>query len=265
VFAAGLLVASVASFALLYGTPAPTPGVAPAPTTTPTSACAVASPTGQLRLSVEQAQNATTIAAVAKRDGLEDRAVTVALAAALQESKLRNVAYGDLDSLGLFQQRPSQGWGAPSQLLVPSYAAGAFYAALVKVPGWGALPVADAAQAVQHSAAGDAYAPWEHQAQVLTDALTGVTPAAFSCRFVAAPSIAEAGGLADAVTAELGPSALGSPLSEARGWTVASWLVAHGPAYDISSVTFMGQMWTAASGGWLPHLPALANVEVNGI
>ncbi len=218
-----------------------------------------------MRLSVEQAQNATTIAAVAERDGLADRAVTVALAAALQESKLRNVAYGDLDSLGLFQQRPSQGWGAPSQLLVPSYAAGAFYAALAKVPGWEALPIADAAQAVQHSAAGDAYAQWEHQAQVITDALSGVTPTAFSCRFVPAPSIAEAGGLAGAVNAELGPSALGSPLSEARGWTVASWLIAHGPAYDISSVTFMGQMWTAASGGWLPHLPALASVEVNGI
>jgi len=159
VLAVGLVVASIAAVAMLHRASFPMPGAAPTPTTTPTSACAVASPSGRLRLSVEQAQNATTIAAVAKRDGLADRAVTVALAAALQESKLRNVAYGDLDSLGLFQQRPSQGWGAPAQLLVPSYAAGAFYAALVKVPGWGAMPVADAAQAVQRSAAGDAYTP----------------------------------------------------------------------------------------------------------
>ena len=211
---------------------------------------------------MEQAENASTIAAVAERDGLGDRAVTVALAAALQESKLRNVAYGDQDSLGVFQQRPSQGWGTPAQLLVPSYAARAFFAALVKVTGWEAMPVADAAQAVQRSAAGDAYGPWEHQASILAEALTGQTPAAFACRFASTPPAADPDALPAAVTAELGPAVLGSSVSEARGWTVASWLVAHGAAYAVSSVSFMGQVWTSSSGEWLPSAPARPYVEV---
>src|SRR4051812_31294174 len=78
-------------------------------------------------LDVEQAANSTTIAAVGKRLGLPDHAVTVALAAALQESRLQNLAYGDRDSLGLFQQRPSQGWGTSTELVRPSYAAAAFF------------------------------------------------------------------------------------------------------------------------------------------
>ena len=72
------------------------------------------------RLDLEQAANATTVAAVGKRLGLPDHAVTIALAAALQESKLRNLSHGDLDSLGIFQQRPSQGWGTASQVMVPA-------------------------------------------------------------------------------------------------------------------------------------------------
>lgn len=236
----------------------------PAPTTTlaPTSTCVVTSPTGQLRLDPAQAENATTIAAVAKRSGLADRAVTVAFAAALQESKLRNLAYGDLDSLGLFQQRPSQGWGMPSELLVPSYAAGAFFAALVKVRGWEAMPVGDAAQAVQRSAGPDAYGPWEHQAQVLTDALTGEVPAAFSCRFVDAAAVGDSSPLEAAMSEELGPVAPGDPLPAPQGWTVASWLIAHASTFHITSVSFMGELWTSSSGKWDPYVPVLPYLEI---
>jgi hypothetical protein len=223
--------------------------------------CTVTSDAGRLHLDVEQAANAATIAAVGKRDGLADHAVTVALVAALQESKLRNLAYGDLDSVGIFQQRPSQGWGSETQLVVPSYAAAAFYRALVRIPGWDSMPVGQAAQAVQRSAAPEAYAPWEHQARALADALTGETAAAFSCRF--APPTAELGpdSLADAVTAELGSPALGTPVAEARGWTVASWLVAHGSEYHLTSVSFMGRLWTPATGAWSPHAPVNPYVE----
>ena len=84
--------------------------------------------------------------------------MTVALAAALQESNLLNLPYGDRDSLGLFQQRPSQGWGTAAQILDPAYAASAFYARLVDVPGWESLPVTQAAQLVQSSADPGAYA-----------------------------------------------------------------------------------------------------------
>ena len=87
-------------------------------------------------LSTEQAANAATITAVAVRRELPARAVTIALATALQESKLNNVEYGDRDSVGLFQQRPSQGWGSAGQILDPRYSAGKFFDALVKVPGW---------------------------------------------------------------------------------------------------------------------------------
>ena len=101
------------------------------------------------------------------RRALPQRAVIVALATALQESKLRNLNYGDSDSLGLFQQRPSQGWGTPTQIMTPTYAAGKFYDALLKVPNWQAIPLTQAADAVQHSAFPDAYRDWEPRATAL--------------------------------------------------------------------------------------------------
>ena len=101
----------------------------------------------------EQVTNAQTISQTATNLGLPHHAVTVALAAAFQESTLHNLAHGDRDSVGLFQQRPSQGWGTPAQLLDTSYASEAFLRALSKVPGWDVMPVAEAAQSVQHSAA----------------------------------------------------------------------------------------------------------------
>src|SRR5947209_2899392 len=103
---------------------------------TPEPACHVAIGGSSYELDLEQAANASTIAAVGKREGLPDHAVTVALAAALQESKLHNLDYGDRDSIGLFQQRPSQGWGSRIQLLTPTYAAEAFYRELRKVSRW---------------------------------------------------------------------------------------------------------------------------------
>src|SRR5258708_24136433 len=124
-------------------------------------------------LDIDQAANSTTIAAVGKRLGLPDHAVTIALAAALQESKLRNLNYGDRDSLGLFQQRPSQGWGTSAQIMTPSYAAGAFFHALTKVKDWQTLAITDAAQEVQRSGAPTAYASWEPEARTLAIALTG--------------------------------------------------------------------------------------------
>eukprot|EP01137_Pigoraptor_chileana_P031539 Opistho-2@88 len=87
-------------------------------------------------LSTEQARNATTITAVAVRRGLPARAASIALATAYQESKLRNLDGGDRDSVGLFQQRPSQGWGTPAQIRQPVYAANRFYDELVKIDGY---------------------------------------------------------------------------------------------------------------------------------
>ena len=136
---------------------------------------------GPYAITPEQAQNAAIIAAVAFRMGLADHAVTVALATSMQETDLRNLPYGDLDSIGLFQQRPSQGWGTRAQILDPDYAASVFFDHLVQTTGWQAIPVTEAAQLVQHSASPNAYAAWETEARSLARALTGEVPAGLSC------------------------------------------------------------------------------------
>jgi cell wall-associated NlpC family hydrolase len=125
-------------------------------------------------LSDEQRTNAVTIIAVARARNAPPRAWVVALATAMQESTLRNIAYGDRDSLGLFQQRPSQGWGTPSQVLDPGYSTSIFIDRLLDVPRWEELPVTVAAQTVQRSAFPDAYAKWERLATELVQTLANV-------------------------------------------------------------------------------------------
>ena len=130
-------------------------------------------------LTGEQVANAETIADVAHQRGLPDRAVVIALATAMQESRLRNIPYGDRDSVGLFQQRPSQGWGTAAQVQDPAYAAGKFYDHLVGIPNWQSGDLTTIAQAVQRSAFPYAYAKHEPFATALTAALahgaSGVT------------------------------------------------------------------------------------------
>lgn len=135
----------------------------------------------EVHLSLEQAENAALIAAIAQSRGLPARAVTIALATAYQESKILNITYGDRDSLGLFQQRPSQGWGSEDEVMDPFHSTNAFYDALVKVPDYRKLDVTVAAQKVQRSAYPDAYADHEDDARVLASALTGNSRAAFHC------------------------------------------------------------------------------------
>jgi cell wall-associated NlpC family hydrolase len=126
-------------------------------------------------LSGEQRQNAATIINVARQRGTPPRAWLIAVATAKQESDLRNINHGDRDSLGLFQQRPSQGWGSPAQVLDPVYSTTTFLDHLLQVPGWDRLPVTVAAQTVQRSAFPDAYAKWEGLAAALVGQLAGVS------------------------------------------------------------------------------------------
>jgi cell wall-associated NlpC family hydrolase len=124
----------------------------------------------------DQLANAATIVSVGIGRGIPARGLVIAVATALQESALRNLGTAtDHDSLGLFQQRPSQGWGSPAQLLDPVYAANAFYTKLLTVPNWQWLPLTDAAQAVQRSAYPGAYAKWEPDATALVALSTGPT------------------------------------------------------------------------------------------
>jgi cell wall-associated NlpC family hydrolase len=138
--------------------------------------CAVGpggAPVNTSNLSSAQLANAQIIAQVGVSMGVPAPGETIAIATALQESDLQNLDYGDRDSLGLFQQRPSQGWGTPAQILNPTYAAGQFYKQLLEVPGWRSMSTTDAAQAVQRSAFPDAYAKWQDQAQTLAAEYTG--------------------------------------------------------------------------------------------
>jgi murein DD-endopeptidase MepM/ murein hydrolase activator NlpD len=128
----------------------------------------------------DQLANANTIITVGAQRGIPFRGWIIALATAMQESGLQNLPGGDRDSVGLFQQRPSQGWGSPQQLQDPVYAAGKFYDKLVTITGWQQMPLAEAAQAVQVSAYPEAYAKWEDDATALaadiTSAAEGCTP-----------------------------------------------------------------------------------------
>lgn len=132
-------------------------------------------------LDIEQAANASLIAAIGVRRDLPARAVSIALATAYQESDLYNLDYGDRDSLGLFQQRPSQGWGTVEEVGDPVFATNAFYDALVRVSDYQGLEITDAAQAVQRSGFPSAYADHEDDAKALASALTGYSPEAFAC------------------------------------------------------------------------------------
>ena len=118
-----------------------------------------------------QRQNAATIVQVGVALAVPARGEVVALAAAMQESQLYNLgdlgANNDHDSLGLFQQRPSMGWGSPAQVTDPVYAATAFYLALGSVHGWESMAITVAAQRVQRSAFPNSYAQWETDATSL--------------------------------------------------------------------------------------------------
>jgi hypothetical protein len=226
-----------------------------------TPGCTVSSPDASYLLDLDQASNAATIAAVGARMGLPDHAVTVALAAASQESKLRNLPYGDRDSVGLFQQRPSQGWGARAQLLDPVFASHAFYAKLARVPHWQTLPVADAAQKVQRSASGDAYAQWEDEARALARALTGEAPSAVACQF-AKPASPAATTMDSDMRKEFGRSLLVTGLSERERWVGAAWVVAKAYQYSVQSVRVDALVWNNKSDRWRSGQPATSVVTV---
>lgn len=135
--------------------------------------CAAVSSDGARRtLTPDQAQNAALIADIAVTRGLPDHAATVAIATAMQESRLTNLDYGDLDSLGLFQQRPSQGWGTAEQVSDMTYATNIFYDHLLQVPDWETIPVEDAAQEVQRSGYPELYAAWDAMARAWASGLT---------------------------------------------------------------------------------------------
>lgn len=121
----------------------------------------------------EQTNNIALIVAGSIRHGLPARAGTIAIATAIQESSLRNIDYGDRDSVGLFQQRPSMGWGSVEEIMDPYYSTDKFYNSLKHLDGWQDMEVTVAAQRIQVSGFPDAYADHEEEGRLWASALTG--------------------------------------------------------------------------------------------
>lgn len=135
--------------------------------------CALTNGAGAAGYGADQLANAAVIVAVGKQLNVPEHGQVVAIATAIQESTLRNLDHGDRDSLGLFQQRPSQGWGTPGQIMNPTYAATQFYQHLLKLPDWQTMSVNDAAQAVQRSGTPNAYAKHEPTARLIVATVAG--------------------------------------------------------------------------------------------
>jgi hypothetical protein len=253
---------------LVFGGARPGPAPPPPP---PPPGCQAGTGVAAIPLGTGQAGIAATIAGVAVRHRLPRQAVTIALAAAIQESQLQNLDYGDRDSVGVFQQRPSQGWGTTAEIEDPVYATTRFFAALVKVPGYTRMPVDQAAQDVQHSADGDAYEQWASVASLLAGYFTGTSPAGVSCWYTPAGQPDLAGALKQ-LTETFGPEGkdevlLGMATDRSgklkkkvavvhvqrdAAWAVAGWLVAYAQQYGISQIRYAGYVWNAADGsmGW---------------
>jgi hypothetical protein len=215
-----------------------------------------------------QAADAATVAGVAAGEHLPSRALTVAYATAFQESKLENLTYGDRDSVGIFQQRPSQGWGTTAQLEDPAYAARAFFGALVQVPNYATIPVYEAAQDVQKSADGSAYDQYAQSGTLLAADYT-TAPHAVTCWYNPAQQASSQGvstklnlhGAAERLDHVFGTPGKGGALTGVTrirsgssdlittkpgvGWTVANWLVTNASSYGITQVSYAGYQWTA--------------------
>ncbi|MFI5068096.1 MAG: hypothetical protein ACHP9Z_29515 [Streptosporangiales bacterium] len=228
------------------------------------SGCQASASRQTVLLDTQQASIAATIAGVAHRQSMPPTAVTVAYATAMQESKLHNLNYGDMDSVGVFQQRPSEGWGPRNKLEDPVYATTKFFRALKAVPGYQRLPIYQAAQDVQHSADGSAYIQYEKMAAEMSAAFTGQHGHAVYCWWSSAvPKRADRGAITRSLAGTFGAAASSATttrhdlvLRVARpklGWEVAAWLVTHASSYGIHQVSFGGYYWRAATGakGWV--------------
>jgi hypothetical protein len=237
-------------------------------TAPPPPGCSAGPSAAAISMDTDQAAIAAVIAGVAVRRHLPVQALTIAYATAMQESDLENLNYGDRDSLGVFQQRPSQGWGTPAEIENPVYATTRFFEALVQVPKYTKIPLDVAAQDVQHSADGSAYQTQAYVAGLLAGYFTGAPQRQVTCWYMPAPAQrADAKAAREGLIQTFGPVERDDVLvrdttassdrivvdAQPRAtWTVAAWLVTHAQEYQISEVRYAGYEWKAADGsmGW---------------
>jgi hypothetical protein len=199
---------------------------------------------------LDQAHFASIITGISVRRGLPPRAASIALATAYQETGIRNLDYGDRDSVGLFQQRPSQGWGTKKQLMDPYYATGKFYDALVKIDNWENADINDVAQKIQFSGYPEAYRDHEADARILASALSGQSAAGFSC-LDRSGTTGDTKGLRSSLQRTFGnldDSAEDSvvtirAIGERRAWAYAHFAVANAQLYGVTNVKIGNRSW----------------------
>ena len=224
----------------------------------------------RVELTTEQGENAALIAAIGVSRGLPARAVSIALATAYQESKIRNLTHGDRDSLGLFQQRPSQGWGTTEQVRDPYYAINKFYDALEKIDDYKSMRITEAAQKVQRSGFPEAYEDHAADARALASVLTGFSPGGHFTCVVKEPTERGRANTGDAAARagvrrpRHGPDRLTSGRRGRRGpdeagvrlgWSVAQFLVAYGVRLHPEAVAYADKRWQTgrdSEKGWVP-------------
>ena len=201
-------------------------------------------------LDLDQAHFASIIVGLSVRRGLNPRAASIAMATVYQETGIRNLDYGDRDSVGLFQQRPSQGWGTRKQLMDPFYSTGEFYKALVKVDKWRTDDINDVAQKVQRSGHPEAYREHEADARVLASALTGQSPQGITCLDrTNAPGDRQGlmsalqktfGGVADRTS---GSVTTIEAKKASLAWAYAHFAVANASYYGVTGVKISDRQW----------------------
>lgn len=203
-------------------------------------------------LDLDQAHFTSIVVGLSVRRGLAPRAASVAMATVYQETGIRNLDYGDRDSVGLFQQRPSQGWGSEKQLKDPYYATGKFYDALVRVKNWQTDDINDVAQKVQRSGHPEAYRDHEADARVLASALTGHSPAGFSC-LERSGTAGQPRAVANGLTKTFGSpdvAVAGSVVTiraktKTLGWAYAHFAVANSGRYGVTDVQVGKRGWVS--------------------
>lgn len=209
-----------------------------------------------LRLTNEQARNASIIVAESYNRGLSEQAAVIALATAWQESGLRNLNYGDRDSLGLFQQRPSYNWGTEEQIMDPWYSSGRFYEELVKFDGWESTDVNDIAQKVQRSGHPEAYRKHETNARALAGAFRGSRDGVFAC--INRDASGTDRSVLDKVVAAVPGVSLqnnGSDLTltadnAGTAWSAAHLAIANATDLGIEKVSVGGNEWKQGERTW---------------
>lgn len=230
------------------------------------------------RYTTDRVANAALISAIAVDRDLPPRAASIALATAYQESQLRNIEYGDRDSLGLFQQRPSQGWGSEEEIMDPIFSTNTFYDALIAVDGYEGADINDVAQQVQRSGHPEAYRDHETEGRLYASALTGMSGGNLDCVLGSVGStsspetvrselarqfprlteasrltstLADAGSHAPQLPVGAGATALviDPRGEESLGWAVANWAVARAADDGVVQVSYQGRVWDRAASG----------------